>query len=347
MGNPGDQEGSQISSALDSGAEAVGPRPAQGDSDADHARPPRLAQKAIVHIYTVLIECHGLTTLEDFKTFIRTRIRTILPHQMAVCGLGEIRSPRILRLFNIDFPTGYLEQIIRPDRMLLSSPLKGWLRERVPIAIRLDQAGGRGAAAPSLGTDLYGITSLACHGIVDLSSTVSSYFVFGQLDLRMLSSYTTLLNLIVPHLHAVLTRLLTTEHIIRTNAVDDRDPRPWVRHAGPQTHDLGGVKITERERQVLRWIAAGKSNWEIGKILSISEFTAKNHVQNLLKKLSVTGRAQAVTTAFFCGLINDDVGLSDHVEPAGPLPSGRPGGSRASGRTGVRDFHRARTGSAS
>jgi transcriptional regulator EpsA len=331
----------------DSGVEAVGPRPAQDDSHADRTRPPRLAQKAIVHIHTVLNECHGLTTLDDFKTFIRTRIRTILPHQMAVCGLGEIRSPRILRLFNIDFPTGYLQHIIRPDRVLLSSPLKGWLRERAPITIRLGEVGDRGASAPHLGAHLYGITSLACHGIVDLSSTVYSYFVFGQLDLRMLSSYTTLLNLVVPHLHAVLTKLLTTEHLIRTNGVDEGDPLPWLRQASQQTHDLSGVRITEREREVLRWVAAGKSNWEIGKILSISEFTAKNHVQSLLKKLSVTGRAQAVTTAFFCGLINDDVAFSDRVEPPGPLPRGQPGGSQKSGGDSVPSFPRARTRKAS
>ncbi len=63
-------------------------------------------------------------------------------------------------------------------------------------------------------------------------------------------------------------------------------------------------RLTERERQVLKWISAGKSNWEIAKILGISEFTVKNHVQNLLKKLSATNRAQAVTKAIACGLLD-------------------------------------------
>jgi DNA-binding CsgD family transcriptional regulator len=63
-------------------------------------------------------------------------------------------------------------------------------------------------------------------------------------------------------------------------------------------------RLTERERQVLKWISIGKTNWEIGKILGISEFTVKNHVQNLLKKLSVTNRTQAVTKAIARGLLD-------------------------------------------
>jgi len=63
-------------------------------------------------------------------------------------------------------------------------------------------------------------------------------------------------------------------------------------------------RLTERERQVLKWISVGKSNWEIAKILGISEFTVKNHVQNLLRKLSATNRAHAVTKAIACGLLH-------------------------------------------
>jgi DNA-binding CsgD family transcriptional regulator len=55
--------------------------------------------------------------------------------------------------------------------------------------------------------------------------------------------------------------------------------------------------VTPREQEILRWIYQGKSNFEIGAILSISPLTVKNHVQKILRKLNVVNRAQAVGKA--------------------------------------------------
>lgn len=54
-------------------------------------------------------------------------------------------------------------------------------------------------------------------------------------------------------------------------------------------------KLTERESEVLHWVARGKTNPEIAMILDISAFTVKNHMQRVFKKLDVTNRAQAVS----------------------------------------------------
>jgi transcriptional regulator EpsA len=54
--------------------------------------------------------------------------------------------------------------------------------------------------------------------------------------------------------------------------------------------------LSERERQIMEWVALGKTNPEIGCILSISEFTVKNHMKSIFAKLDVTNRAQAVST---------------------------------------------------
>ncbi len=43
--------------------------------------------------------------------------------------------------------------------------------------------------------------------------------------------------------------------------------------------------LTERERMVLSWVAAGKSSWEIGRILSISEHTVNSHIERAVAKL--------------------------------------------------------------
>ena len=53
--------------------------------------------------------------------------------------------------------------------------------------------------------------------------------------------------------------------------------------------------LSAREIAVLQLVRSGKTNAEIGKILSISSFTVKNHLQHLFQKLDVNNRAQAVS----------------------------------------------------
>lgn len=66
---------------------------------------------------------------------------------------------------------------------------------------------------------------------------------------------------------------------------------------------LGGPDLTEREKEVLYLMAGGKSNKEIGTELRIAEGTVKLHVNHVLRKLGVSGRTEAVTTALQRGLV--------------------------------------------
>ncbi len=63
------------------------------------------------------------------------------------------------------------------------------------------------------------------------------------------------------------------------------------------------VPLTQRELQVLRHIALGLSNKEIGRSLMISVETVKEHVQNILRKIVVTDRTQAAVWAVRKGIV--------------------------------------------
>ena len=70
-----------------------------------------------------------------------------------------------------------------------------------------------------------------------------------------------------------------------------------------QTMDDDDVPLTQRETQVLRHVALGLSNKEIGHSLEISVETVKEHVQNILRKIAVSDRTQAAVWAVRKGLV--------------------------------------------
>jgi DNA-binding NarL/FixJ family response regulator len=84
--------------------------------------------------------------------------------------------------------------------------------------------------------------------------------------------------------------------------------RTWVspRVAAKLVAHVTNVRITRRELAVLRLLAAGNSNKEIGEALGITDGTVKIHVTHLFAKLDVTSRTEAINTALRRGLVRID-----------------------------------------
>jgi DNA-binding CsgD family transcriptional regulator len=98
----------------------------------------------------------------------------------------------------------------------------------------------------------------------------------------------------------------------------DADPEPYVCHLNAlasQFHllftamaqgqsDNPAVELSSREKDCLRWVVQGKSSWDIGAILGISENTVDFHVKKAMRKLKTTSRTTAVVKAIHLGLID-------------------------------------------
>jgi DNA-binding NarL/FixJ family response regulator len=92
---------------------------------------------------------------------------------------------------------------------------------------------------------------------------------------------------------------------ITRRLIEDYVQRPAPGTARPAALD----ELSDRELDVLRLVARGRSNDEITKLLFISEATVKTHIGRIFSKLGLRDRAQAVVAAYEAGLVR--VGESD------------------------------------
>jgi DNA-binding NarL/FixJ family response regulator len=106
-------------------------------------------------------------------------------------------------------------------------------------------------------------------------------------------------------LHAV--RVVAGGESLLAPAVTRRLIERFLHQPGPDAkpaRDPRLLRLSRREREVLRLVARGMSNAEIAQELVVSPTTVKTHVASLLHKLGVRDRVQAVVIAFETGLVD-------------------------------------------
>lgn len=121
------------------------------------------------------------------------------------------------------------------------------------------------------------------HGICDKRASHDCFYVTFRAQQNYNETELSALSALTPCIDAVLRQVELLPHQAST-PIDLSDlPNP--------VHEW---HLSDRELEVLQWVGQGKTNPEIGNILKLSEFTVKNHLQRIFKKLDVSNRAQAV-----------------------------------------------------
>jgi LuxR family transcriptional regulator, quorum-sensing system regulator CviR len=128
----------------------------------------------------------------------------------------------------------------------------------------------------------YGLTHGITTGLLERSRRFASFFSFAGGDPDDTHRYKGLVEYLIPHLHRV---LITNTHTPLSNRVKGLSPR---------------------ETTVLMWMRQGKTNWEISRILGVSERTVRFHVEGIFVKLDVNSRTQAVAFAMEQGLFPNE-----------------------------------------
>ncbi len=124
----------------------------------------------------------------------------------------------------------------------------------------------------------YGLTHGITTGMFEQQRRFASFFSFAGGDADNTIRYKGLLEYLLPTLHRIVIANVNTP---RTNRVKGLSPR---------------------ELMVLEWMKQGKTNWEISRIIGVSERTVRFHVESIFMKLDVGSRTQAVALAIEQGL---------------------------------------------
>ena len=214
---------------------------------------------------------------ETFRNLVRRFVSPLLPHQFSVAVLGCLSFDHlsIRHMIGIDYPEPFLEMIPRHSKLADRPVIAKWLSTREPLVI--DPVRDRNFLSPLELREIetFGLGRISVHGQIDLSSSMASYFSFAGTHAAVSDQRAKfLLRLVTPHLHAALVSI------------------PAMSMSSPVLD-----KLTRLERELLIWLAAGRSNVQIAALRGRSPTTIRNQISTLFRKLHVATRAEAVALA--------------------------------------------------
>ena len=240
------------------------------------------------HFLKIASDGAALSTHEQLWRWLQGDVQQWLSHEVMLIGWGDFRTgdlqydivSSLPGMRSHDWTVAGLAPIISYFRDCWAAAQHQPTLLDATVCGELVRGAGEGAAPESLKT----MKTAMVHGIRRSRGGSERVFVALSRDAELPSGAGTSLKLLLPFIDT---------------AIRQMPPAP-VRQAPCSRIDIrhrNAVRVpalSERERQIMVWVAMGKTNPEIGMILDISEFTVKNHMKSIFSKLDVTNRAQAV-----------------------------------------------------
>lgn len=230
----------------------------------------------------------------DLLMWLQGDMQRYLPHEIMVAAWGDFHLDLVYHDIVSALP-GVRTDCASSETLtpLLKNLFERWIASgRNPYALDTGETGfliEGGGIKCAFGGALKEMRSALVHGISDERGRHDClYVVFSSQPVLGKPGARDALWLLLPYID---TALRQVEHLPRQHRRLDSIEEET--RAQPVEVDEDG--LSGREREIMEWVAKGKTNQEVATILDISAFTVKNHLQRIFKKLGVFNRTQAVS----------------------------------------------------
>jgi transcriptional regulator EpsA len=222
----------------------------------------------------------------QFLLWLQGDLQYFVPHEVLIAAWGDFSLGLIHYDIISTLPGVRTTDLAGIDvSPLIRSLFDRWIKQgSAPFAVTYRQGVPHGTPGTQgiLHPTLRGMRSALVHGIRDQRGRHDCLYVAlhsGEIPVACDKR----LEMLLPYID---TALRQVTHLPSQHQSDQAAQHDEVVDKG----------LTTREVEIMDWVRKGKTNHEIGMILDISEFTVKNHLQRIFRKLDVINRAQAVST---------------------------------------------------
>lgn len=228
----------------------------------------------------------------DLGALVRGSLQKYIGHDLMIAAWGDFRIGVVhYDLYSVDSAIQAENVEAGPLYPVLNQLFQSWIScGRTPLVLNaqgLKDAWALGPPGSDAVAAMSTMQSAMVHGIQDQRGRHDCLYAFFSASSESHCEGTYAVKILVPYIDFAL------RQVVIAPPRRDGDGSPGKN--GQATKDEGRqVWLTEREVEIIEWVALGKTNSEIGCILNLSSFTIKNHMQRIFKKLDVFNRAQAV-----------------------------------------------------
>lgn len=234
------------------------------------------SRKEFQHLAEIMHQVRSVQRREQLPA-LASAVAPLVPHEFSACGSYNIpkRSLHVaFTSFDKELNGLYVSQgfVTDPSIQLLERTQIGTVSSEDAPELEVP----REVTGLKLDFGVKTCLSVGVRGVLG----ACSYFALSNFDHRQIWKLRSIMQILGPHFHLAYLRATTWQ-----------DGSPVA---------LKRVDLTSREDEIMRWVAEGKTNWEISVILNVSLNTIKFHLKNIYQKLGGVENRWAAVAQWQC-----------------------------------------------